>query len=144
MKMQSHLQVTPNRRFLQYEDGTPFFYLGDTAWELFHRLTLAEADRYLTNRAAKGFTVIQAVALAELEGLTTPNANGDLPLFDEDPTRLNDAYFRHVDAIVARANELGLIMGMLPTWGAYWRASGWNAHPIFTPESAYSYGQFLG
>lgn len=103
-----------------------------------------EADRYLSNRAAKGFTVIQAVALAELEGLSTPNANGDLPLHDEDPTRPNDAYFRHVDAIVARANELGLFMGMLPTWGAYWREAGWNAHPIFTPASAYSYGQFLG
>lgn len=28
---QHRLQVTPNRRFLQYADGTPFFYLGDTA-----------------------------------------------------------------------------------------------------------------
>lgn len=141
---QSRLQVTPNRRFLQYADGTPFFYLGDTAWELFHRLTLTEADRYLANRAAKGFTVIQAVALAELEGLTVPNANGDLPLYDQDPSRPNDAYFRHVDAIVARANELGLVMGLLPTWGAYWRGSGWNANPIFTPDSAHSYGRFLG
>lgn len=113
---QPHLQVAPNRRFLQYADGTPFFYLGDTAWELFHRLTLAEADRYLTNRAAKGFTVIQAVALAELDGLNTPNANDDRPLHDLDPTRPNEAYFRHVDAIVARANELGLVMGLLPTW----------------------------
>lgn len=141
---QKHLQITPNRRFLQYTDGTPFFYLGDTAWELFHRLTLAEADRYLSNRAAKGFTVIQAVALAELGGLDTPNANGDLPLHDADPSRPNEAYFRHVDAIVARANALGLVMGMLPTWGAYWRGSGWNANPIFTPESAHSYGRFLG
>lgn len=60
---QHRLQVTPNRRFLQYEDGTPFFYLGNTAWELFHRLTLAEADCALTNRIAKGFTVIQAGAV---------------------------------------------------------------------------------
>lgn len=140
----SRLQVSPNRRFLQYTDGAPFFYLGDTAWELFHRLTLAEADRYLSNRAAKGFTVIQAVALAELDGLNTPNANGDTPLHDLDPTRPNEAYFRHVDAVVARANALGLVMGMLPTWGAYWRQSGWNAYPIFTPESAYHYGRFLG
>jgi hypothetical protein len=33
--------------------------LGDTAWELFHRLTREEADLYLKDRAAKGFTVIQ-------------------------------------------------------------------------------------
>jgi len=72
---QHRLQITPNRRFLQHADGSPFFYLGDTAWELFHRLTLAEADRYLTNRAAKGFTVIQAVVLAELDDFTTPSTN---------------------------------------------------------------------
>lgn len=64
-----------------------------------HNLTLTKADRYLSNRAAKGFTVIQAVALAELNGLTTPN--GDLPLHDVDPTRPNEVYFRHVDVIVA-------------------------------------------
>ncbi|RZK62756.1 MAG: DUF4038 domain-containing protein, partial [Pedobacter sp.] len=37
--MQS-LKVSANNRFLVYENEKPFFYLGDTAWELFHRLTL--------------------------------------------------------------------------------------------------------
>jgi hypothetical protein len=46
-------------RYLVTERGEPFFYLGDTAWELFHRLTREEADLYLKDRAAKGFTVIQ-------------------------------------------------------------------------------------
>ena len=32
------LRVAANHRYLEYDDGTPFFYLGDTAWELFHRL----------------------------------------------------------------------------------------------------------
>jgi hypothetical protein len=44
--------------------------LGDTAWELFHRLKREEADKYLENRAEKGFTVIQAVAISELDGHT--------------------------------------------------------------------------
>ena len=100
-----HLRVTPNRRTLEYDDGTPFFYLGDTAWQLFHRLDREQADRYLRNRAAKGFTVIQAVVLAELGGLEVPNANGDLPLVDKDPTRPNEAYFRHVDYILNRHLE---------------------------------------
>ena len=59
------LRVAANQRYLQYDDGTPLFYLGDTAWELLHRLNREEAQYYLSNRAAKGFTVIQAVALAE-------------------------------------------------------------------------------
>ena len=83
--MQHPIQVTPNGRFLQYENGSPFFYLGDTAWELFHRLDLEESTHYLTNRAAKGFTVIQAVVLAELKGLVHPGVNkaivfGPVPL----------------------------------------------------------------
>lgn len=142
--MQHPIQVTPDGRFLQRADGSPFFYLGDTAWQLFHRLTLTEATHYFANRAAKGFTVIQAVALAELGGLDVPNANGDLPLLDKDPTRPNEAYFRHVDALIAAANAAGLVMGLLPTWGSYWKSTGFNSAPIFTPESARMYGRFLG
>ena len=82
------LQVSENNRFLQYEDGTPFFYLGDTAWELFHRLNKEEVDFYLKDRASKGFTVIQAVVLAELDGINTPNAYGHLPLEDRNPLNL--------------------------------------------------------
>ena len=61
-----HLEVSANGHYLQYADGRPFFYLGDTAWELFHRLDREEADRYLKNRSEKGYNVIQAVALAAL------------------------------------------------------------------------------
>ena len=135
-----HLRVTANHRYLEYTDGRPFFYLGDTAWELFHRLDREQADRYLANRAAKGFTVIQAVVLAQAKGLTDPNPYGAVPLADEDPTRPNDAYFEHVDYIVAKANELGLFIGMLPTWGSYWKAGS----GILTPKNARVYGQFLG
>jgi hypothetical protein len=135
------LKVSPDGHFLQYKDGKPFFYLGDTAWELFHRLNRDEANQYLQDRAKKGFTVIQAVVLSELNGLTVPNANGDLPLIDKDPTRPNEAYFKHVDYIVQQANKLGLFIGMLPSWGRYWRD---GDSKIFTPESARIYGRFLG
>ena len=87
------LKVSENRRFLVFEDGTPFYYLGDTGWELFHRLNKDETEKYLENRRAKGFTVIQAVALAELDGLNTPNAEGNKPLIDNDPLKPNEAYF---------------------------------------------------
>ena len=68
------LRVAANCRYLEYDDGTPFFYLGDTAWGLFGRLNREEAQYYLSNRAAKGFTVIQAVALAEMGRTSVPNA----------------------------------------------------------------------
>lgn len=137
------LQVSENKRYLVYEDGSPFFYLGDTAWELFHRLSEVEADHYLSNRAEKGFTVIQAVILAQLGGITESNANGDLPLIDKDPSKPNEAYFAHVDAIVNRAEELGLFIGMLPSWGSYWQSVR-EGEKIFTVENARQFGLFLG
>ena len=120
------LKVSDNKRFLVTDTGKPFFYLGDTGWELFHRLDRADADRYLEKRAGQGFTVIQAVAIAEFDGHTVPNAYGHLPLTDLDPARpavkegeRND-YWDHVDYIVNRANANGLYVGFLPTWGSYW------------------------
>jgi hypothetical protein len=67
--------------------------LGDTAWELFHRLSKADTEKYLENRRQKGFTVIQAVALAELDGLNTPNAEGEKPLIDNDPEKIQRKIF---------------------------------------------------
>jgi Protein of unknown function (DUF4038)/Putative collagen-binding domain of a collagenase len=144
------LRVSENRRHIVSADGRPFFYLGDTAWELFHRLSREEADRYLENRASAGYTVIQAVALAELDGLNDPNPYGHRPLIDQDPTRpdvregpAND-YWDHVDYIVRKANALGLVVGLLPTWGDKWNKK-WGVGPeIFTPENARAYGRWLG
>lgn len=138
------LNVSENHRYLIRDDGTPFFWLGDTAWELFHRLDREEATKYLQNRADKGFTVIQAVALAEFDGLNTPNFYGDTPLTNNDPIQPNEAYFKHVDFVVNKAEALGLFIGMLPTWGDKFNKK-WGIGPeIFTPENAYVYGEFLG
>lgn len=146
-KAGQRILVSENRRFLQYEDGTPFFYLGDTAWELFHKLDRKEADYYLKDRADKGFTVIQAVALAELDGPTTPNAYGHLPLENKDPSKpllrpgADNDYWDHVDYIVKKANSLGMAIAFLPTWGSYWHDGGKR---IFNEKNAEKYGRFLG
>jgi hypothetical protein len=145
------LKISDNQRFLVTADGKPFFYLGDTAWELFHRLNREQADRYLENRASKGFTVIQAVALAELNGLNDPNPYGHVPLVDSDPAnpKVQDGpqndYWDHVDYIVDKAEQLGLTIGFLPTWGDKWNPK-WakESKVIFTSENAEKYGRWLG
>ncbi len=139
------LQVTPNGHYLQYADGAPFFWLGDTGWELFHRLTLEEIEQYLDNRQAKGFNVIQAVVLAELDGLRVPNKYGHVPFIDMDPDKPNEDYFTLVDSVVRMAEERKMIMALLPTWGDKVTLNYGGMGPvIFTPESVYRYGLFLG
>jgi len=140
--LSQQLGVSDNGRYLT-QDGAPFFYLGDTAWELFHRLSLEDTESYLSNRSELGFTVIQAVILAQLGGLTDPNANGDLPLLNRDPARPNEAYFKHVDAVLEFAASKSLVIGLLPTWGSYWSSTNGN-ELLFTPENAESFARYLG
>jgi hypothetical protein len=144
------LKVSENRRFLVTADGRPFFWLGDTAWELFHRLNREEARRYLRNRAERRFTVVQAVALAELDGLNQPNAYGHRPLLNNDPSTPDvkdgseNDYWDHVDFIVREAGALGLYIGLLPTWGDKWNIKRGAGPEVFTVQNAEQYGEWLG
>lgn len=140
----SRLEVTPNGHYLQYEDGTPFFWLGDTGWDLFYKLKWNDIKDYLDNRAAKGFNVIQAVALAEPDGIRKPNRYGQVPLKNHDPTQPNDQYFLLIDSTIKRAARLQMFIGLLPTWGDK-VAKMWGKGPaIFDSINAYTYGKWIG
>ncbi|GAA0878883.1 glycoside hydrolase family 140 protein [Algoriphagus jejuensis] len=139
------IQVHPNGRFLTTPEGAPFFWMADTAWELFHRLDIAEATYYLDKRKEQGFNVVQAVVLAELDGLNTPNAYGELPFSNLEKWEYNEAYFQHVDLILDLAEKSGIHIALLPTWGDKLFKHNWGVGPeIFDLETAYTYGKWIG
>lgn len=138
------LEVTRNGHYLQYKDGTPFFWLGDTGWELFHRLKKEEIEKYLDNRRDKGFNVIQAVILAEFDGLTKPNQYGEVPLKDLDPTKPNEKYFELIDWTIQQAVKRNMFLGLLPTWGDKVLKLWGKGPEIFNEKNAFSYGEWLG
>jgi len=131
--------VSANGRFFQHEDGTPFFWLGDTAWNLFQRLDRDETERYLENRRLKGFTVIQAVAF---HGTGERNFYGSTALLDNNAGRPNVTpghafskpgeydYWDHIDWVVDLAAKKGLYVGILPTWGSGVRTKTLNAENV--------------
>jgi hypothetical protein len=99
--------------------------------------------------------VLQAVALAEFNGIKEPNRYGDWPLNNEDPTQLlvtpgNDPanayeydYWDHVDFTIQKAADKGLYIGLLPTWGDK-VAHLWGEGPIiFNEPNAAAYGKAL-
>lgn len=141
----SPIEVSSDGHCLTLADGTPFFYLADTAWELFHRTTRQEALLYLDTRAAQGFNVIQAVLLSELDGIGTPTPQGHRPLRDQDVLKPDtmagpdNDYWDHADYIISEANHRGMRVALLPSWGSYWHDS-----DILNEHNARAYGRFLG
>jgi hypothetical protein len=152
---QAQIKVSQNGKFLETKDGKPFFWLGDTDWEMFHRLTREEIEEFISIRSEQGYNVLQAVALAEFNGIREPNRYGDWPLNNEDPTQLLTTpgsdpentyeydYWDHVDFAVTKAAEKGVYIGLLPTWGDK-VAHLWGDGPIiFDEKNAEVFGQLL-
>lgn len=121
------LKVSENHRYLLDEDGNPFFWLGDTGWLLFSKLNREEADKYLADRAAKGFNVVQSMVL---HLLNAKNVYGDSALIRQnvanplvtDGHSFEEAaqydYWDNVDYVVDKAAEKGIYIAMVPVWGS--------------------------
>jgi len=155
------LTVKEGSHVIEHTDGTPFLWIGDTGWALFQQLTREEVDRYLDDRAARGFTVIQAVAAWYPHGggiKTGPfnplNAYGHRPFAGEadapntgvplvvpggSATNPND-YWDNVDYAIEGIKKRNMVLGLLPNWGNYVTAE--NAE--INQEEARAYGEFLG
>jgi len=143
------LVVSDDGRRLCRADGGGWFWLGDTAWALFSRLDRADTERYFANRQAKGFTVIQAVALMGYnQPIDMPNVYGHAALVDGDPARPamaaggGEDFWTHVDFVVEAAARHGLYIGLLPTWGYY--VGGNQGSPIvFDADKAATYAEWI-
>ena len=144
-----------NPHYLQCEDGTPFFWMGDTGWEVFLRLSREDAKWYIDQRKIQGFNIIQAVLISEFEGVKIPNYYNDLPFIDENPEKIagtpgNDPsnadeydYWDHIEYLVNYAEKQGMYLALLPAWGEYVIPR--EGRLLFkTRKQAYDYGWFLG
>jgi len=137
------LAVSANHRTLT-ADGKPFFWLGDTGWLLFGKLDREQADKYLSDRQAKGFNVVQVMVL---HNLSVTNAAGDSALVNKNiamPKLVSPAagngkkgYWDHLDEIIDLAAQKGLYMALVPVWGPNVRAG------HVTAQQAETYASFL-
>ncbi|RPI04722.1 MAG: DUF4038 domain-containing protein [Ignavibacteriae bacterium] len=120
------LMVSGNGRFLQHENGTPFFYLGDTGWLIFQRMNRDDVKQYFENRKAKGFNVVQCIFY---QSYNDKNVHGDSAYLSKDLTQPdhtpgNDPdnaaqydFWDHVDYIIDVAAQNGIYLAIAPTWG---------------------------
>jgi hypothetical protein len=120
------LKISENKKFLQHENGNPFFWMGDTAWLLFQRLNREEAAKYFKDRKEKGFNVVQCILYQSYNDI---NAYNDVAFEQKDllkPARTKGNnpenseeydFWDHVDYITSLASENGIYLAIAPTWG---------------------------
>ena len=110
------LRVSGNGRHLVKANGTPFFWTGDTAWRLY-KLSREDVDHYMNDRAARGFNVIQGPVLLSAESTNEfRNFYGDS---NTNPDSHTAGWFNHIDYIVNAAEQRGLYVALVVTWGEY-------------------------
>ena len=143
-----HGYLTAGERCLRHADGTPFFWLADTAWAAGTRATIEEWERYLEYRADQGFSAVQVNALRQHDG---SRPHDRLPFGDDwDLSRPDPAYFDHLDRLVAMAHDRGMVPALVALWFDYvpdanveWGLEDDRRHP-HSPEAARRLGRYLG
>lgn len=133
------LKVSSNQRYLQFENGKPFFWLSDTGWLLPERLDRAEAQYYLQKCRVAGYNT---VLVQVMDGVPSYNIYGQpsLPagwdMSKADPEGVY-SYWDHMDYIIKLAEQNGIYIGMVAIWGSQVKAETINA------QQAKAYGKFL-
>ncbi len=117
------VRVTPGRRHLEYGDGTPFFWLGDTWWMgLCHRLHWPDEFRTLAaDRKAKGFNVVQVVAglYPDMPPFDPRGANEAGFPWEKDYARIRPEYFDAADRRLWHLVEQGFTPCLVGAWGYF-------------------------
>jgi hypothetical protein len=141
------LTISENRRFLATKTGDPFFWLGDTGWLLFTKLSREETEKYLEDRRQKGFNVIQVMVLHDVRN--SVNVYGDSAIINnriDQPlttpgNSFNDSlqydFWDHIDYVVDLAGKKGLYMALVPVWGSNVR------NGLLNREQAKKYGEWI-
>lgn len=133
------LRVSDNNRWLLRPDGSAFFPLIDTAWDMIGSLTREEIVTYLDDRAAKRFNIVMAVALSSSRPPSLTNVYGELPFISNNVALPNPAWFTNVDFLVDQAATRGMLVALLPSWGSHVVDTG-----FINLGNAQGYGEFLG
>ena len=149
------LSVSEDGRFLVDRTGAAVLLHGDAAWSLIVNLSLEEARVYLNDRRAKGVNAIYVNLVETAFSNQDPpwtNAQGETP-FDPLPDTYvldfsapREAYWAHVDAVLAAAAERDILVFAVPAYmGWMQQFDGWSyALDANGAARMRAYGEFLG
>ena len=133
------LMISSNNRYLQFENGSPFFWLGDTGWLVPQHLDRSEVEYYFNKCRRAGYNMVQ---IQVMDAVPSYNIYGQQSLpYGWDFTKADPegvySYWNHLDYIVRKAEQNGIYIGMVAIWGSQVQSGNINA------EQAKAYGKFL-
>ncbi|MBI4658591.1 MAG: DUF4038 domain-containing protein [Verrucomicrobia bacterium] len=124
------VQVSKNRRHLEHQDGTPFFWLADTAWNGALLSSPEDWDFYLRERQRQKFTAVQWVAT---QWRASPGGDREarVAFTGQDRIAVHPEFFRLLDAKADAVNRAGLLNAPVLLW-----AIGSGSRPQVNPGYA--------
>jgi Protein of unknown function (DUF4038)/Domain of unknown function (DUF5060)/Putative collagen-binding domain of a collagenase len=134
------LRVSGDRHYLTYTDGTPFFWLGDTAWNGVLKADAPSWDAYLRDRAAKGFNVIQYVTTQWRTA--AGNADGRAAFYGREKIEIDPVFFQWMDERVNAINDYGLIAAPILIW-AHERTAQFNPGGLLPDDQIVLLARYL-
>jgi hypothetical protein len=109
-RFQQHgaIGLARDRRHLEHQDRTPFFWLADTVWDGALLAKDKEWNYYARARAQQGFNVAQWIAVpgSDLKKRTAYSGTTSITI--------NPDYFKQLDARVEIMNHAGLLSAIVP------------------------------
>jgi hypothetical protein len=109
------LRPANHKRHLVHADGTPFFWLADTAWNGPLRSTSAEWEDYLATRTRQRFSAVQWVA-THWRAAPDGDREGNLTFRGEDQIEINPAFFQRLDHYITTTAAAGLLNVPVMLW----------------------------
>jgi len=102
---------------LSYSDGTPYFWVGCTAWNGALKSTAEEWETYLTHRRDHNYNLIQLVTTQwrgcdqSADGLVAYEGSGEITI--------NPEFFKRIDQKIDEVNSYGLIVSPVILWALH-------------------------
>jgi hypothetical protein len=126
------IRVAASGYSFEHDDGTPFFFLGDTAWNGALLSTDKDWDDYLKTRAGQKFTAVQWVTT---QWRAAPNGDekGQVAFTGKEKIAVNPEFFRRLDAKADAVNKAGLLNVPVLLWAIGGRSAEKNPG-AFLPE----------
>lgn len=143
VKVISDIVPGVDKAYLEDQKGKPFLYNADTCWHLMFQVSDSDALHYLDDCRRRGITVVQTMLIPWTRS-GEDNWFGEKAFIDDDFSRPNETYWRHVDFVIHAAAERNITLKAAVAWKGT-ATEGWNEILGRQSEAALTaYGQFLG